>query len=311
MAHMTNDLQAFACVWSIAMWRLAERMLYDLDRVLRAHGIRVFMVYGTFLGAIRHQGVIPWDDDIDMGIFGEDESRLLHARGDLLNHGYQLKQHQLPWDHSTLKYYKVWITSRPSYTGYFYSWPFVDIWVFRPTGHLNEITDGALLCQRSDILPLQPYPFGNLSLDGPCSDALLVQSYGTDYPDTCVSSNLNHREEKSLSPVSKSREYVQRHGYFVQIHARDSVNDRSKLTQNATYQLKRSNLGNELVSQTGHVYRITSTAAALWDLSDGTRTIRDFLERLSDGFSMPVVDLVEDVYSSVQALQAHGVVRIS
>ena len=85
MDHMTNDLQAFACVWSVAMWRLAERMLYDLDRVLRAHGIRVFMVYGTFLGAMRHQGVIPWDDDIDIGIFGEDESRLLAARGDLRN----------------------------------------------------------------------------------------------------------------------------------------------------------------------------------------------------------------------------------
>ena len=206
---------------------------------------------------------------------------------------------------------KVWIASRPSCTGYFYSWPFVDIWVLRPTGRLNEITDGALLCHRSDILPLQSYPFGNLSLDGPCSDDLLVQSYGTEYLDTCVSSNLNHREEKRLRPVSKSRECVQRHGYFVQVHARDSVNDCSKLAQNATYQLKRSNLGNDLVSQTGHVYRITSTAAALWDLSDGTRTIRDMLERLSDCFSVPVVDLVEDVYSSVKALHAHGVVRIS
>jgi hypothetical protein len=311
MDHMTNDLQAFACVWSVAMWRLAERMLYDLDQVLRAHGIRVFMVYGTFLGAIRHHGVIPWDDDIDIGILGKDESRLLHARGDLRNRGYQLKQHKLPWDHNTLKYYKVWIASRPSCTGYFYSWPFVDIWVLRPTGRLNEITDGALLCHRSDILPLQSYPFGNLSLDGPCSDDLLVQSYGTEYLDRCVSSNLNHREEKRLRPVSKSRECVQRHGYFVQVHARDSVNDCSKLAQNATYQLKRSNLGNDLVSQTGHVYRITSTAAALWDLSDGTRTIRDMLERLSDCFSVPVVDLVEDVYSSVKALHAHGVVRIS
>ncbi len=311
MDHMTNDLQAFACVWSIAMWRLAERMLYDLDRVLRARGIRVFMVYGTFLGAMRHQGVIPWDDDIDIGIFGEDESRLLHARGDLRNHGYQLKQHQLPWDHSTLKYYKVWIASRAPCTGYFYSWPFVDIWVFRPTGRLNEITDGDLLCHRSDLLPLQPYPFGNLSLDGPCSDALLVKSYGGDYLDTCVSSELNHREEKRLHPVSKSRECVQRHGYFVQIHTRDSVNDRSKLAQNATYQLQRSNAGHDLVSHTGYAYRITSTAAALWDLSDGTRTIRDILERLSDGFSMPIVDLVEDVYASVKALQAHGVVRIS
>ncbi len=226
---MTNDLEAFECVWPVRMWRLAERMLNDLNRVFGAHGIRVFMVYGTFLGAMRHRGVIPWDDDIDVGIFGEDESRLLQTQGDLLNHGYQLKKHEIPWDQTPLKYYKVWIASRPSTTGYFYSWPFVDIWVFRPTGHLDQITDGAIICQRSDILPLQPYPFGNLTLDGPCSDALLVQSYGAGYLDTCVSSYLNHREEKRLNPVSKSRDYLQRRGYFVQIHAKDSVNDLTPL----------------------------------------------------------------------------------
>ncbi|MDH3602356.1 MAG: LicD family protein [Candidatus Tectomicrobia bacterium] len=224
MDHLTNDLQAFECVWSVTMWQLAERMLYDLDRVLRAHGIRVFMVYGTFLGAIRHQGVIPWDDDIDVGIFGEDESRLLHAQGDLLTYGYRLKRHQIQWDESTLDYYKVWIASRPSRTSYPYSWPFVDIWVFRPTDQLNESTDGYLCFQDSDILPLKPYPFGNLSLAGPCSEALLVQAYGEDYLETCVSTYWNHREEKRLTPVSKSREEVEFHGYFVQVHTRDSTN---------------------------------------------------------------------------------------
>ena len=311
MVHLSNDLQAFECVWPVAIWRLAECMLYDLDRVLRAHGIRVFMVYGTFLGAVRHQGVIPWDDDIDVGIFAEDESRLLQVRDDLLTYGYGLKRHQIQWDDSTLEYYKVWIASRPSRTIYPYSWPFVDIWVFRPTGRLNEITDGVLCCQYSDILPLKPYPFGNLSLAGPGSDALLVKAYGEDYLETCVSSYWNHREEKRSTPVSKSRAEVEFHEYFVQVHTHDSINHRSKPTQNTIYELKRSTSGDRLISPTGHAYHITSTAAALWHLSDGRRTIQGILERLSDCLSMPVVDLVEDVYSSVQALHAHGVMHIS
>ena len=227
MAPTTDNLQAFVCVWTAPMWHLAERMLYDLDRVLKAYGVRSFMVYGTFLGAIRHQGVIPWDDDLDMGIFGDDESRLLQAQDALRRHGYHLQRHQIPWDHKTLSYYKVWIASRPSRTGYFYSWPFVDIWVFRPTGRSNTITDGELVCQQSDILPLKPYPFGNLCLDGPHGEALLIQAYGTDYTHTCVSSYLNHREEKRLRPVTMRREDVQRHGYFVQVHTSDALNDGS------------------------------------------------------------------------------------
>ena len=308
---MTNDLQAFECVWSVAMWRLAERMLDDLNRVLRARGIRVFMVYGTFLGAVRHRGVIPWDDDIDVGIFGEDESRLLHAQGDLREIGYQLQQHVIPWDQTPLSYYKVWIASRPSDTGYFYSWPFVDIWVFRATGRLNEITEGDLYYQRSDILPLKSYPFGNLFLDGPSDDTILRRAYGADYLDTCVSSYLNHREEKRLTPVSKSRAEVQQHGYFVQIHTRDSVHDGSTLTRNPAYQLRCSNAGNDLISSTGDVLPITPTMAALWNLSNGRRTIRDCLEQLSAEWSRPVIDLVEDVYSSVHALHTHGAVHLS
>ena len=55
------------------------QMLKDIDTVMRENSIPYFLDAGTALGAIRHHGFIPWDDDADIGILKEDYERFLTA----------------------------------------------------------------------------------------------------------------------------------------------------------------------------------------------------------------------------------------
>ena len=42
--------------------------LYEIDRICKKHSLRFFLDYGSLIGAARHEGYIPWDDDIDLGM---------------------------------------------------------------------------------------------------------------------------------------------------------------------------------------------------------------------------------------------------
>ena len=41
-------------------------MLDEIDEFCRVHNLRYSLAFGTLLGAIRHKGYIPWDDDVDI-----------------------------------------------------------------------------------------------------------------------------------------------------------------------------------------------------------------------------------------------------
>ena len=57
------------------MNKLQERqyeLLVEFDRICKKNNLEYFLDGGTLLGAVRHQGFIPWDDDLDVSMFRDD-----------------------------------------------------------------------------------------------------------------------------------------------------------------------------------------------------------------------------------------------
>ena len=56
---------------------LQREVLDDIVQFCQEHGLRYTLAYGTLLGALRHKGYIPWDDDIDIHMPRPDYEKFL------------------------------------------------------------------------------------------------------------------------------------------------------------------------------------------------------------------------------------------
>ena len=72
-------------------WAAQLEVLEEVKRVCGILGIKFFADWGTLLGAVRHHGFIPWDDDMDIAMLRKDYMRFLSEAPVLLEKYYEIK----------------------------------------------------------------------------------------------------------------------------------------------------------------------------------------------------------------------------
>ncbi len=66
-------------------------LLQEFDRICKKNNIPYVVFCGTALGAVRHKGFIPWDDDLDVSMLRSDYERFLQIAATELNEKYYLQ----------------------------------------------------------------------------------------------------------------------------------------------------------------------------------------------------------------------------
>lgn len=70
------------------VWAAELEVLREIAEICERHELNWYAAYGTLLGAIRHEGFVPWDDDMDIWMMREDYEKFLEVAEQELPEGY-------------------------------------------------------------------------------------------------------------------------------------------------------------------------------------------------------------------------------
>lgn len=124
--------------WNADQKQSAVKLLNQLADHADRLGIKLMLHAGTLLGHVRHGGIMPWDDDIDISILFCDLEKLLTSLKEegLINYTEWI------YKKTGAIYYKFWLNGGEAVEGYTYTFPFIDFWLVHDKGDYLHMTDG-------------------------------------------------------------------------------------------------------------------------------------------------------------------------
>lgn len=82
------------------VWSAEQEILDVIHKVCLENNLRYSLAYGTLIGAVRHKGFIPWDDDIDIMMPREDYEKLLQIWSQSVPNNYILQDYHTDNDYT-------------------------------------------------------------------------------------------------------------------------------------------------------------------------------------------------------------------
>ena len=168
---------------------------------LQAANVTFMMYGGTLIGAFRHHGPIPWDDDVDMIVNASQKELVRNVLSSLEPKYRTYTDSDGPLQHGQWKFHK---TDLPQFLHRPFKWPYIDVFFFQEneTHIWDEVAkySKAYSFAKSDVFPLVPRLFGPMMLPAPCdTQRILEQNY---HITLCRSRQFSHMMELPMFSFS-------------------------------------------------------------------------------------------------------------
>lgn len=116
-----------------AQFKMLDELI-EVDRICKKYNIKYWIDSGTFLGAVRHRGFIPWDDDLDVCMLSEDYKKFLNIAKKELNNRFfldnKLTDKSTYFDYSRIRdRNSILIQKQHSFEEKFHQGVFMDIFI--------------------------------------------------------------------------------------------------------------------------------------------------------------------------------------
>lgn len=172
----------------------SAQLLFALDTFTKAckeASLTYFILEASLMGVIRHHGLIPWDDDIDVVMRARQWREVRDILGNI--DGFELFA---PAD----RQWKFYMQSAHQFPDKPFKFPYLDIFFYEEDEtHIWALTRGLkhdLVYSKSDIFPLQFRPFEHLMVPVPCNLDLVV--HRSHSKDVCVTPEFNHKTNENF-----------------------------------------------------------------------------------------------------------------
>jgi phosphorylcholine metabolism protein LicD len=159
----------------------AYQMMKDFDEVMTHHNIKYWADFGSLLGAVRHKGIIPWDDDLDVTIKKEDADSVQALAPIFEKLGYKLKK--IFFGYNLVPNKPLDLDLPNQYI------PFLDIFTVSKNkkglwAYNNFPPNDKERYKDEDIWPLKRHAFGNITVPVPQKPhRFLDQEFGGNWAD--------------------------------------------------------------------------------------------------------------------------------
>ena len=191
---MDDPLRFFKETGFFGETEAAIQHLRDCDEILFAESVDYCVMFGTLLGLIRHDDLIPWDDDLDIIIFDIDRFET-RCRRRFEERGYVVYDDVRIIDGAERRCgYRIHSEEGFPIPGQSWKFPWVGVWEPDTSEDMMRLPPETFTYAMTDFFPLRRRAFLDFFVNVPQhAGTILKRYYGSDCLEFCMLHSLDHR----------------------------------------------------------------------------------------------------------------------